>query len=80
MHHLDGFEEARTVFQGVIAEHELVMEAYDWLARTQRAGGDAGGAHAAGAAADDEEVEIKSLLVGQRPIVRQGAMARRAAG
>lgn len=44
LYHLDGFEEARTVFQGVIAEHELVMEAYDWLARTQRAGGDAGGA------------------------------------
>lgn len=38
LYHLDGFEEARTVFQGVIAEHELVMEAYDWLA-TQRAGG-----------------------------------------
>ena len=38
--HLNGFEEANTVFQGVIAEHELVIEAYDWLARTQCAEGD----------------------------------------
>ncbi len=41
LYHLNGFEEAQTVFQGVIAEHELVMEAYDWLARTQSALGDA---------------------------------------
>lgn len=38
--HLNGNAEARTVFQNVIAEHELVMEAYDWLARTQKADGD----------------------------------------
>ena len=40
LYHLNGFEEALTVFQGVIAEHELVMDAYDWLARTQNALGD----------------------------------------
>lgn len=43
-YHLGGFEEALTVFQGVIAEHELVIEAYDWLARTLRSRGDTGGA------------------------------------
>lgn len=40
LYHLNGFDEANTVFQGVIAEHELVIEAYDWLARTQCAEGD----------------------------------------
>ena len=40
LYHLDGHAEARTVFQNVIAEHELVMEAYDWLARTQKVEGD----------------------------------------
>ncbi|MDR3410455.1 MAG: tetratricopeptide repeat protein [Formivibrio sp.] len=44
LYHLNGFDEARTVFQGVIAEHELVMEAYDWLARTQNACDDKVGA------------------------------------
>lgn len=40
LYHLNGAEEAQAVFQGVIAEHELVLEAYDWLARTQSALGD----------------------------------------
>ncbi|SFN04907.1 CheY chemotaxis protein or a CheY-like REC (receiver) domain [Formivibrio citricus] len=44
LYHLGSHEEARTVFQGVIAEHELVMEAYDWLAKSQSAGGDGPGA------------------------------------
>ncbi len=34
---LKGYEEAQSVFQGVIAEHALVLDAYDWLARTQSA-------------------------------------------
>lgn len=37
---LQQHDEAKVLFQGVIAEHELVMEAYDWLARTQSAEGD----------------------------------------
>lgn len=44
LYHQGGHDEARTVFQGVIAEHELVMDAYDWLAKTQRASGDEAGA------------------------------------
>lgn len=40
LYRLNGCEEAQTVFQSVIAEHELVLEAYDWLARTQSALGD----------------------------------------
>ncbi len=44
LYHLASYDEARTVFQGVLAEHELVMEAYDWLAKTQRASGDGAGA------------------------------------
>lgn len=40
LYSLAQYEEARVVFQGVIAEHELVMEAYDWLARAQLAAGD----------------------------------------
>lgn len=37
---LQQHDEAKVLFQGVIAEHELVMEAYDWLARTQSAAGE----------------------------------------
>lgn len=44
LYHLGSHEEARSVFQGVIAEHELVIEAYDWLAKSQRASGDGAGA------------------------------------
>lgn len=44
LYHLKGNEEARTVFLGVIADHELVMDAYDWLARTQKVLGDVPGA------------------------------------
>lgn len=40
LYRLKGYAEAQTVFQGVIAEHELVLDAYDWLARTQSAQGD----------------------------------------
>lgn len=38
--HLQQIAEAQTLFNGVIAEHELVMEAYDWLARTLSVEGD----------------------------------------
>lgn len=38
--HLNEYDEAQTLFYGVIAEHELVMEAYDWLARIQSAQGE----------------------------------------
>jgi DNA-binding response OmpR family regulator len=31
------YDEAQLIFQQVMAEHELVLEAYDWLARTQQA-------------------------------------------
>ncbi|WP_373974295.1 tetratricopeptide repeat protein [Chitinibacter sp. SCUT-21] len=31
------YDEAQLIFQQVIAEHELVLEAYDWLARAQQA-------------------------------------------
>jgi DNA-binding response OmpR family regulator/Flp pilus assembly protein TadD len=34
---LKEYDEAQQIFQQVIAEHELVLEAYDWLARTQQA-------------------------------------------
>lgn len=37
---LNQYGEAKVLFQGVISEHELVMEAYDWLARSQSAEGD----------------------------------------
>lgn len=44
LYQLRNNDEARVVFHNVIAEHELVMEAYDWLAKTQNAAGDAAGA------------------------------------
>ncbi|QLG89544.1 response regulator [Chitinibacter bivalviorum] len=31
------YDEAQHLFQQIIAEHELILEAYDWLARTQQA-------------------------------------------
>ncbi|WP_157314317.1 response regulator [Chitinibacter sp. GC72] len=35
--HLREYDEAQLIFQQVMNEHELVLEAYDWLARTQQA-------------------------------------------
>ncbi|WP_255991478.1 response regulator [Chitinolyticbacter albus] len=58
---LHQYGEAQQCFERVRVEHELVIEAYDWLARTLVAQGDAAGAQAVLA-----EAAAKSPLVAQR--------------